>query len=40
LQDKYQEEMVKQYSEGFNWEDEPIDGQSVYSSGGEKAYGW
>jgi hypothetical protein len=26
LQGNYKEEVVKQYGEGFKWEDEPIDG--------------
>jgi hypothetical protein len=39
LQEKYNEEVVKKHGEGFNYEEEPIDGQAVYDSGGEKAHG-
>jgi hypothetical protein len=39
LQEKYKEKVVKQYGEDFNYEDEPIDGQAVYASGGGKAHG-
>jgi hypothetical protein len=39
LQEKYKDEMIKQHGEDFNWQNEPIDGQAVYSSGGAKAYG-
>jgi hypothetical protein len=40
LQDKYKEEVIKQYSEDFNYEDEPIYGRAVYANGGRKAHGW
>jgi hypothetical protein len=40
LQDKYKEEVIKQYSEDFNYEDEPIYGQAAYANGGRKAHGW
>jgi hypothetical protein len=39
LQEKYKEEVVKKYDEGFNYEEEPIDGWAVYDSGGKKAIG-
>jgi hypothetical protein len=38
LQKKYKEEVFKQYGEGFNYEEEPIDGQAVYANGGKKAH--
>jgi hypothetical protein len=38
LQEKYKEEMVKKHGEGFNYEEEPIDGQVVYDSGDGKAH--
>jgi hypothetical protein len=31
--------MVKKHDEGFNYEEEPIDGQAIYDSGGENAHG-
>jgi hypothetical protein len=34
----YKNEMIKWHSEGFNWQNEPIDGQVVYASGGRKAH--
>jgi hypothetical protein len=37
---KYKEEFVKKYGKGFNYEEEPIDGQAVYDSGDGKAHGW
>jgi hypothetical protein len=37
---KYKEEVVKKYSEGFNYEEEPIDGRAIYDSRGRKAHGW
>jgi hypothetical protein len=40
LQEKYKEEVVKKHDEGFNYEDEPIDGWAIYDSGGGKAHGW
>jgi hypothetical protein len=39
LQEKYKEEVVKKHGEGFNYEEEPIDGRVVYDSGGEKTHG-
>jgi hypothetical protein len=39
LQEKYKDEVIKMHSEGFDWENEPIDGQAVYASGGGKAHG-
>jgi hypothetical protein len=39
LQKKYKEEVVKKYAEGFNYEEEPIDGRAVYDNGGGKAHG-
>jgi hypothetical protein len=39
LQEKYKEEVVKKYGEDFNYEEEPIDGQAIYASGGEKTNG-
>jgi hypothetical protein len=39
LQEKYKEEVFKQYGEGFNYEEEAIDGWAVYASGGRKAHG-
>jgi hypothetical protein len=38
LQEKYKEEMVKKHGEGFNYEEEPIDGRVVYDSGDGKAH--
>jgi hypothetical protein len=40
LQEKYKKEVVKNHGEGFNYDEEPIDGQAVYDSGGGKAHGW
>jgi hypothetical protein len=40
LQEKYKEEVVKQYGEGFNYEDKPIVGRAVHASVGRKAHGW
>jgi hypothetical protein len=40
LQEKNVEEVVKVHSEGFDWQNEPIDGRAVYASGGRKAHGW
>jgi hypothetical protein len=39
LHEKYKEEVVKQYDEDFNYEEEPIDGLAIYASGGRKAHG-
>jgi hypothetical protein len=39
LQEKYKEEVVKKYCEGFNYEEEPIDNWAIYDSGGEKTHG-
>jgi hypothetical protein len=38
LQEKYQDKVVKRYSEGFDWQNEPINGQAIYASGGRKAH--
>jgi hypothetical protein len=38
LQEKYKEEVVKKYGKCFNYEEEPIDGQAIYDSGGGKAH--
>jgi hypothetical protein len=35
----YTEEVVKKYGKCFNYEEELIDGQAVYDSGGGKAHG-
>jgi hypothetical protein len=40
LHEKYKEEVVKKYGKGFNYKEEPIDGLTVYDSGGGKAHGW
>jgi hypothetical protein len=40
LQEKYKEEVVKKHGEGFNYEEEPIDGRAIYDSGCRKAHGW
>jgi hypothetical protein len=40
LQEKYKEEVVKKYGEGFNCEEEPIDDRVVHDSRGGKAHGW
>jgi hypothetical protein len=34
LQEKYKKEVVKKYGEDFNYEEEHIDGQTVFDSGG------
>jgi hypothetical protein len=39
LREKYKEEVVKKHGEDFNYEEEPIDDQVVYDSGGGKAHG-
>jgi hypothetical protein len=39
LQEKYKKELVKQYGKDFNYEEEPIDGQTIYANGGRKAHG-
>jgi hypothetical protein len=39
LQEKYKEEVIKKYGEGFNYEEEPIDDRAIYDSGGRKAHG-
>jgi uncharacterized membrane protein SirB2 len=40
LQEKYKEEVVKQYSKYFNYKEEPLMvGSSIYASGGGKAHG-
>jgi hypothetical protein len=38
LQEKYKEEVVKKYGEGFNYK-EPIDDRAIYDSRGGKAHG-
>jgi hypothetical protein len=38
LHEKYKEEVVKKHDEGFNYEEEPIDGRVVYDSGGGKTH--
>jgi hypothetical protein len=35
---KYKEEVVKKHGECFNYEEDPIDGRTVYDSRGEKAH--
>jgi hypothetical protein len=40
LKEKYKKEVVKKYGEGFNYEEEPIDGRAIYDNGGGKAHGW
>ncbi len=40
LKEKYKEEVVKKYGEGFNYGEEPKDGRVVYDSGGRKAHRW
>jgi hypothetical protein len=37
--EKYKDEVIKKHGEGFDWENETIDGQAVYASGGRKAHG-
>lgn len=39
LQEKYKDEVIKRHGEDFDWQNEPIDGQAVYASGGGKAHG-
>jgi hypothetical protein len=39
LQEKYKDEVIKQHSEVFDWQNEPIDSQIVYASGDGKAHG-
>jgi hypothetical protein len=36
LQEKYKDKVVKWHSEGFNWQNEPIDSQAIYARGVEK----
>jgi hypothetical protein len=36
---KYKEEVVKKHGECFNYEEDPIDGRTVYDNRGEKAHG-
>jgi hypothetical protein len=38
LQEKYKEEVVKKHGEGFNYEEDPIDGRAVYDNRGGKAH--
>jgi hypothetical protein len=40
LQEKYKEEVGEKHGEGFNYKEEPIDGQAIYDSRGGKALGW
>jgi hypothetical protein len=40
LQEKYKEEVVKKYGEGFNYEEEPIDGRAIYDRGSGKVHEW
>jgi hypothetical protein len=35
----YKDEVIKKHGEGFDWENEPIDGQDVYVSRGVKVHG-
>jgi hypothetical protein len=37
LQEKYKEEVVKKYGEGFNYK-EPIDDRAIYDNRGGKAH--
>jgi hypothetical protein len=37
-QEKCKDEVMKKHGEGFNRENEPIDGQAVDASGGGKAH--
>jgi hypothetical protein len=39
LQENYKKVVVKKYGEGFNYEEEPIDGLAIYDSGGGKGHG-
>jgi hypothetical protein len=39
LQENYKNVVVKKYGEGFNYEEEPIDGLAIYDSGGGKGHG-
>jgi hypothetical protein len=39
LQDKYVEEVTYIHGEGYDWQNAPIDGQTMYASGGEKPHG-
>ncbi len=39
LKEKYKEEVVKKHDEGFNYEEDPIDGRAIYDSGGGKSNG-
>jgi hypothetical protein len=39
LQVAYDQEMVAQHGDGFNWWGAPIDVMVVYNSGGGKPYG-
>jgi hypothetical protein len=40
LQEKYKDEVVKKYGEGFNYEEEPIGDRAVHDNRGGKAHGW
>jgi hypothetical protein len=39
LQEKYKDEVIKKHNEGFDWENETIDGQAVYDSASRKEHG-
>jgi hypothetical protein len=38
--EKYAEEVMKTHSLGSDWQNELIDANVMYASGGGKAYGW
>jgi hypothetical protein len=38
LQENYKKEVVKKYGKGFNYEEEPIDGQAINDSRCGKAH--
>jgi hypothetical protein len=39
LQETYKDEVIKKHDGGFDWENEPIDSQVIYASGGVKTHG-
>ena len=39
MQEKYAEQVTKTHGEDFDWENQPVDSQAVYVSGGGKAHG-
>jgi hypothetical protein len=39
LQEKYGEKATELHGEDFDWQNEPVDSQAVYLSGGGKAHG-